>query len=359
VKADTLFDDYGARGLRPPTARPLALAVVGAGLSGLVCARTVADHGHRVRVFEKARGPGGRMSTRRAGDLRFDHGAQYFTVRDRRFARWVASWRENGLVAPWAGTVVVLERGRRTAWDEDRERHVGAPGMNALCRHLAADLEVAFGTRVERLARSEGRWRLVAEDGADLGRYDAVVVSAPAPQTAELLREASPDLADRAGRVEMAPCWAGMAAFERPLDLGFDGAFVRESALSWVARNAAKPGRPPDEAWVLHGSPDWSREHLELDREEAARALLAAFRDALGELEAAPIHLDAHRWRYALPLEPLPETCLFDGDRRIAACGDWCGGPRVEGAFLSGWAAAGRILALRSDPAQGTLAEDA
>jgi predicted NAD/FAD-dependent oxidoreductase len=62
-----------------------------------------------------------------------------------------------------------------------------------------------------------------------------------------------------------------------------------------------------------------------------------------------PIHLDAHRWRFALPLEPLPDPCLFDAGRRLAACGDWCGGPRIEGGFLSGRAAADQMLQ-RSNP---------
>jgi predicted NAD/FAD-dependent oxidoreductase len=326
--------------------QPLEVAVVGAGLSGLVCARIVSDHGHRVRVFEKARGPGGRMSTRRVGDWRFDHGAQYFTVRDRRFERRVYCWRQDDLVRSWTGATAVLDGGRVLPKEDHTERFVAVPGMNAICGHLAEKVDVAFETRINSLNRVDQRWRLVAEDGTELGRFDAVVVSAPAPQTAALLETPAPGLAARAAEVKMAPCWAVMAAFARPLDLGFDGAFVNGSALSWVARNVSKPGRPDGETWVLHGSPEWSLQNLELDREEAATRLLKAFREAIGGVELDPIHLDAHRWRFALPVEALPEDCLFDAELGIAACGDWCGGPRVEGAFLSGCAAAAQLLSL-------------
>jgi hypothetical protein len=144
----------------------------------------------------------------------------------------------------------------------------------------------------------------------------------------------------------MAPCWAVMAVFDGPLEVPFDGAFVADSPLSWVARNASKPGRPGHEAWVLHASPQWSRAHLELEAPEAAEQLFAAFGEASGTQLPTPIHLQAHRWRYALPVEPRPETCLFERDLKLAACGDWCAGPRVEGAFLSGVAAAGRLLSL-------------
>lgn len=324
----------------------LAVAIVGAGMAGLVCARSLAIEGHLVRVFDKARGVGGRMSTRRAGSSRFDHGAQYFTVRDQRFARWVETWRREEIVAQWQVEVAVLGRAGGQTSAPRIERFVGVPGMNALCRHLAHDLDVALERRIGKLERSGDHWRLLSEDGTDLGVHDFAVVSAPAPQTAELLEIAAPVMARRAAEVEMAPCWAAMASFTSPLDVGFEAAFVHDSPLSWVARNASKPARPDGEAWVLHASPEWSHEHLEIDRRDAARHLLDAFRDAVGNLSSTPSHLDAHRWRYALPVDPLPELCLFDAELGLAACGDWCGGARVEGAFVSGQTVADRILGL-------------
>lgn len=335
-------------------ARPKTeIAVIGAGLSGLICARTLVDLGHRVRVFDKGRGPGGRMSTRRAGRLRFDHGAQYFTVRDPRFREQVTLWAGDGIVAPWRAVIAVLRDGEIEPTADHVERWVGVPGMDAVCRRLSTDLDVASGTRVVHLERSAGRWHLECDGHDDLGRFDAVVVSAPAPQTAALLATAAPGLAARAATVEMAPCWAAMVVFDEPLAAGFDGAFVHASPVSWVARNDAKPGRPGSESWVLHGSPEWSREHLDLDAEIAAHRLVDAFAAAIGRDLPRAEHLLAHRWRFALPVEPLAENCLFDSDQAIAACGDWAGGPRVEGAFLSGLAAAETLRGLTPTPSHG------
>jgi len=338
-------DGYGSARQSPATS--LEVVVVGAGVSGLACARTLADQGLRVRVIEKSRGPGGRTATRREGEWRFDHGAQYFTVRDPRFGRWVDSWRDHGLVARWTGRIAVLREGTVDPESGGTERYVGVPGMNAICRHLANDLDVQWRTRVARIDRDGDRWRLAADDGTDLGVADAVVASAPPAQTAELLDHAAPALADRARSVDMAPCWAAMVVFARPLDVPFDGAFVQGSPLSWIARDASKPGRPDAETWVLHAGPDWSQDHLDLEREDAAVRLLEAFRKAVGGFDADPVHIDAHRWRYALPRRPLADPCLFDRALRIAACGDWCGGPRVEGAFLSGLAVAEAVTAGR------------
>jgi predicted NAD/FAD-dependent oxidoreductase len=236
--------------------------------------------------------------------------------------------------------------------DDDTERNVGVPGMNSICRHLAGELDVRYATRIDSVRRHDGRWQLLSEDGAALFEADALVVSAPAPQTAALLESEAPAIAARVAAVDMAPCWAVMAAFDGSLELPFDGGFVADSPLSWVARNASKPDRPGHEAWVLHASPRWSRAHLELDSQEVIAQLLAAFATATGREFPAPLHVQAHRWRYALPSEPLPEACLFERDSKLVACGDWCAGPRVEGAFLSGVAAAGRLLSLPTSGGQ-------
>lgn len=319
------------------------MAIVGAGLSGLAAARRLVGGGHRVKVIEKSRGVGGRMATRRKGAARFDHGAQYFTARDQRFGQWVGPWRAAGVVERWDGRIGVLQDGLLELETKRHERLVAVPGMSALCRHLATDLELLEQTRVERLSRIDGGWRLETDAGRLPGAFDSVVLAVPAPQAAELLRDVAPSLASRASAVVMSPCWAAMVSFGEPLDLGFDGAFVRQSPLSWVARNVSKPGRPDSEDWVLHASPLWSREHLEVDKETTSKRLLHVFEQVVARTLPVTSALDAHRWRHALP-EPLPEDHLFDPNLSLAACGDWCGGPRVEGAFLSGLAAADALL---------------
>lgn len=122
------------------------VAVIGAGISGLFAARTLADHGLPVTVFDKGRGVGGRMSTRRVdGRPCFDHGAQYFTARDLRFRQYVQSWLEQGVVAHWPNTesnpshkIVVFRNGAVTETKDANERFVGVPSMNAslLGRHV-------------------------------------------------------------------------------------------------------------------------------------------------------------------------------------------------------------------------------
>ena len=144
----------------------------------------------------------------------------------------------------------------------------------------------------------------------------------------------------------MKPCWAGLVAFDKPLGINFDGLFVQNSSLSWIARNSSKPGRDSQDTWVIHGSPVWSQENLESDKASIARQLLTAFFEATGLAPVEPVYLQAHRWRYALAENPLSDMCLWDADSQIGVSGDWCANSRVEGAFLSGAAIAGRVMGI-------------
>lgn len=321
------------------------VAVIGAGLSGVTAARALRAAGYPVVVFEKSRGPGGRMATRRtpAGDT-YDHGAQYFTARDALFQEQVRWWMDAGVVAEWHGVIGTLEHGRVTRSEREQVRYVGVPSMGSGVREYAETLHTRYEVRVERVEREGSAWRLTTESGERLGPFDVVVVAVPAPQAVPLLAGA-PELAARAATVNMEPCQAVMARFEARVTLELDGAFVHDSPLSWIARDASKPGRAEGERWVLHGSPEASREYLESAPVVVAARWVESFAQATG-LEVRPVETVVHRWRYALPSPALEETALFDASMGIGACGDWCGGPRVEGAFLSGVALARRLASV-------------
>ncbi|MEO1089144.1 MAG: FAD-dependent oxidoreductase [Pseudomonadota bacterium] len=307
------------------------IAVVGAGIAGLACARTLHDQGYAVRLFDKSRGLGGRLATRRVGDLAFDHGAQYVTARDPRFVRQVEDWAAQRVVAAWQ------PRGRASAepwW-------VGAPRMTALARHVAAGLDVTGEVAVKAVAHGHDRWQVRADDQA-YGPFDAVVVAVPAPQAVPLL-DASAALAAAAGRAVMQPCWAALVALPTTLDLP-DVLRPEDGPLAWLARDASKPGRAPGERWVLHASPSWSASNLERSPADVLPELLQGLGTVANETLAEPTYAAAHRWRYALAAQPVGEDCLFDADLGLAACGDWCLGGRVEAAWLSGQAVAGRIV---------------
>ncbi len=307
-------------------------AIVGAGVAGLACAQDLQAAGVRVTVYEKARGPGGRTSTRRNGALRFDHGAQVLdagALKGTAAARHVAAWaprREGDLRADSPLGVVPV------------------PTMSAAARALSQGLDVKAGVLVQPLRpRADGGATLHTADG-ELPEADRVVVAAPAPQAAALLQQVAPHLAAEAASVTYTPCWAVMVAWADPLHLAIDVHDDPDDDLAWAAAQASRPGRESGERWVLQASPAWSAAHLEDAPEKVALALLDRF---AGTVAAAvdlpqPTVLSAHRWRYSEPTTPLRAKCLHAGP--LAAAGDWCGGGRVAGAVASGRAAAAALL---------------
>lgn len=351
-------------GTEPSSSQDKAhVAVIGAGIAGLSCARALADAGIAVTVFEKSRGIGGRMSTRRRDGWSCDHGAQYFTARDPGFQQQVAAWVSEGLAAPWRPRIAVLGGGPQPEGHESPVRFVGSPRMTAPATSLAAGLCVLTEKTVSRLERTAAGWRLqvtdgnapgaigsgsaapaaahAASDGAPIA-FSAVAVAIPSPQCKRLLADIAPEIAAAAARTPMQPCWAAMLTFDRPVALPYDAAFVHEGPLRWVARNSAKPGRTGDEAWLLHASAQWSVAQLEAKPEAAGAALAEAFR-AWGAPQ--PASWSGHRWLYALAGEPLDVDCLWDSGLHLGACGDWVLGGRVEGAWVSGQHLAARIAA--------------
>lgn len=316
------------------------IAVIGAGMAGLSCALALAGHRADVVVYDKGRRPGGRIATRRADGLAFDHGAQYATARTEGFRRLLAELQEAGAAAPWPAA--------------GEARWVGVPGMSAIPGRLAAALPAPVlarrhvahlhaspeGWRVRHLDAAAARPGAVGDAGGDLSEpFDAVLLALPAPQAEPLLRALGHRFADDLAGVAMAPCWALMAAFAGPSDAP-DIARPAAGPLGWVARGNSRPGRAGGpECWVAHARPDWSRAHLERPAEEVSGLLLDAFRGQTGA-RAAPLHAAAHRWRHALTETPLGRPCLWDAAARIGVCGDWCLDARVEAARESGIALA-------------------
>lgn len=294
--------------------------MIGAGIAGLAAARRLVGAGCDVSVFDKSRGVGGRMATRRAEGLQFDHGAQFFTARGDGFVREVEALVADGGAAAWG------EVG-----------YVGTPGMSAVGRAFSRGLSLVPSRTVTRLDRAADGWRLATAegDGTMTEAFDGVVVAVPAPQAKPLLASAGIDWSG-ISRARYAPCWAMMLAFagiENPIGLSLK---PTDEAIGWIATDSSKPGRAGGATtYVVHATPAWSRQHLERTPEEAAAMLLARFQVLTG-LQAAPSYLAAHRWRFALVEQTAGAPFLYDEARAIGACGDWCLGARVEAAFDSG-----------------------
>ncbi|XP_057485161.1 uncharacterized protein LOC130771557 isoform X2 [Actinidia eriantha] len=360
------------------------VAVLGSGISGAVCASTMARNGVSVTIFESARGPGGRMSQRReitedGKELLFDHGAPYFTVSNADMLGIVHDWEARGLVAEWKENFGSFDFVSKKIVDIEKERlskkYVGVPGMNSICSALCHEpgVDRKFGVGVGRVEwlEDEDSWSLIGLDGQFLGRFKGVVASdknivsprftdvtgRPPPLDSRLV----PELAVKVKEIPVSPCFALMLAFEESVSsVPVKGlSFKNSEVLSWVFCNSSKPERSTiSEQWVLHSTDEYAKGVIaQMGLKKPSNEALAKVADELfqefldtGLNIPQPFFKKAHRWGSAFPAASIAgeEKCLWDGKKRLAICGDFCVSPNVEGAVLSGLAASAKFIEILS-----------
>ena len=324
------------------------IAIVGAGAAGIICAKTLKAYGLDPVIFEKSRGLGGRLATRRMdGGIAFDHGAQYVTMRTTSFKQVIHAAAEADAAKSWQ------PKFHSKTLVSDQDWFVGTPTMNAFIKPLAEGIDIRLTTEVKAIARDADAWRVKTDNSGDGERFDMVVSTAPAPQARAFLAS-EPVVGEMLGEVVIAPCWALMVAFASRLDPGFDAWRSSEGDLAWIARNSSKPGRGGHkECWIAHASPEWSANHLELDRDEVRSMLIDRLASSIGGELPDIEHSAAHRWRYAQTTKPLGKPYISSDDRTLFVGGDWCLGARVECAHESGLALAGALTDALADHGGG------
>ncbi|KAK7848939.1 protoporphyrinogen oxidase 2 [Quercus suber] len=350
------------------------VAVVGSGIAGSVCASSLAKNGVSVTLFESARGPGGRMSQRRevsedGKELVFDHGAPFFTVNNAEVLGLVREWESRGLVAEWKQRLT--------------KRYVGVPGMNAICKALCQEpgVERKFGVGVGRMEwlESENLWSLTGLDGQNLGQFQGVVASDKnivSPRFTSVTGR-PPPLA-KLQDIPVIPCFALMLAFAEPLSAipikGFT--MINSEVLSWAHCDSSKPGRSAaSERWVLHSTMEYANSVIaqtglqklsEATLKKVAEEIFHEFQST-GLSISQPFFKKAHRccsfWKRLVPGFQLrfwrgsafpatsiakEEKCLWEKNKRLAIAGDFCVSPNIEGAIVSGIAAASKLTEMLS-----------
>lgn len=314
------------------------VAVIGSGLAGLTSAIFLGRMGHHVRVFEKSRGPGGRMSSKRVSGGSADIGAQYFTARNPEFLAFLEQNAGTDAFDVWRARFGFQATDNSWLPFPEEKRYVGTPRMTAITRALSAGLEINAEVRIERLIARGSQWQLECTEGQDRGTFDQVVITAPPAQARDILLASGLD--ELAGQLiqpveHILPCWAVAAHFAEPPTKQFDAMRPNSEQLYWVANNSSKPGR--DDAgqwWVLHATPEWTQDHVDTAADLVSHKLVEAF-SALTGNKLEPTETVAHRWLYARSADGEQPGYLLDAQKGVGLAGDWLAGGRVEGAWES------------------------
>lgn len=331
--------------------------IIGAGIAGLTAAGALREAGAQVRVLEKSRGLGGRSATRRLHGVRVDHGAQFFTVRDERFRRRVDAWLASGDVEVWTHGVPSWSRahGWRAPDPGGHPRYVCPEGMSALGRLLGAGVEVERSARATSVRSENGGWAATLDDATSRSAR-SLILTPPVPQSLDLLHDRPLSATERSelDAVRYAPSFAVMAGYEHVRAPDAVGVRLEDHPdLRWIAVDSSKrahdtragdtPATTYPTVLVLHSTPAFARRRFDDVRDVVAADLLDAAR-AVFPWASTPDWHDVQRWRYAMVETPVPERARDLGDGLVLA-GDAFGAARVEGAFLSGLAAADAVMA--------------
>ena len=310
----------------------MRIIVVGAGLAGLMAAGELTARGHDVTVFDKGRGVGGRLATRRIGDAVFDHGAQFFTVRTDEFAAHVDSWARAGVVREWC---------HGFGHADGHPRWVGTKGMASIAKHLASGLDVRTGTLAFSLRDEDGALVMKTDDGVDHAA-DRVIVTTPTPQAFGFLMNVGLELPEslRAGDYVRTLGLLAVLDSDSHAVPAPGGVQEPDDTFQFIGDNRAK-GISPVPALTFHFSPSFSVDHYDDDPEDLHALMLSAVTPWLGD--ARITESQVKKWRFATPLAVHPERCWSSPDGRLVLAGDAFAGPRVEAAALSGLAAAAAV----------------
>ncbi len=327
----------------------MKIAIIGAGISGLVAGKTLAKAGFEVVVFEKSRGYGGRMATRYAGDnheIKLDHGVSYLEGESPEFRAFLLELLQEGLTKPWSGRHMLLEDNRYMEYQQDEPRAVAVDGMNSIGRYLARPVDVRLEERVGGLTflgddrGKKKSWMLNLESSATF-QADAVIIATPSKQAYSVLNTTIDEVSTlkivrEIDEVEYDPLFVLMAGYASAPELDWEMLDIKDSKLGWAAVESSK--RDMDKTHlVVHSTPQFARKHME-KREGVEKEMLEELSALFGDWAGTPDWSQVHFWRYNRAINPLkvPYIDLNEMEKPLAVVGSYMYGNTVESAYLSG-----------------------
>ena len=314
--------------------------IVGGGMTGLITATLLQREGIQTTVLDKGRGIGGRLATRRVKysdsiEGIFDYGTQYFSVNQSQFQVWVDDWLKRGIIKEWC---------RGFGKEDGKLRYCGVNGTRGIAKYLAQDLDVHTSTKVIKLkcdcANQNDRTGWWLETDNQQFKADLLVMTPPVPQSIALLDSSdialTSDTRSSLEQISYHSCIAVLALLEKPSNIPIPGGIALENDLIWLADNHQKGISPHGYGVTLHATPKFSDANWDNDDEKIAQKLFKAASPWLDSV----IKYQVHRWRYSLPKTFYPQPCLAVPQLPLILAGDAFVAPKIEGAVLSGIAAA-------------------
>jgi predicted NAD/FAD-dependent oxidoreductase len=307
--------------------------IIGAGLSGLTAAHELIKNNWEVTTLDKGRGVGGRMATRRTGEARFDHGAQYFSTKTADFQAFTQNIIQKNIAKKWN-----LQEGDKTF---SHARVIGIDGMNMIPKFLAEGLNIKINEKVISISETKNGCKVITEAG-NFYESDALICTTPAPQAIEILNKSNLALADIEAlqSIHYQPCITVMASLKTQTNIPSPGGIsLQKGNISWIADNFQK-GISSIFSATIHANPVFSLAHFDDDLTQIGNQLLSDITDLIAADSIESFQM--HRWRYSLASERYANNFLVASATKFPMifAGDGFGIGSIEGAFISGKSAA-------------------
>lgn len=316
-------------------------------MAGISAALKLQDKA-QITIFDKSRGIGGRMATRRTEKYNFDHGAQFFTAKSEEFQGLCRQAQKDGVIDLWNADFVEIT-GREVTnsrkFTADHPHYVGTPQMNSLCKYLAQGLDINLEQKITKIDFKDKKWVLQNDQDEKFEDFDYLIIAIPSHQALDLINEGVKDY-QRIKEVKMLGCFALMVGLKEDPKLDFQAALVKESIISWISVNSSKPQRAGGSTILLNSRNSWAEENMENDPELLKCQLLEELINITKVDRQIIDHIDIHRWRYANIGKQNGGSFIFDEKQALGICGDWLIHGRVEAAYQSGGDVAEKILPL-------------
>ena len=312
------------------------IAVIGAGLAGTSIASLMKEN-FDVKIFEKSKNVGGRMSTRKETPFNFDHGAQFFKINTIDFKNFLLDLFSEKIIRPWNFRLAYFEGqylNKIKLIENGDKFFVGVPNMDSIIKYLSKNCNVILNTKIEKLVRENNKWNLFDQNKKSYGLYDWVILSLPAPQSLKLISNKI-SFYSSLEKIKMKGCFSLMVGMNKSLNLDYDAALIENEDIAWFALNNSKPGRMNENCLIINSSYEYASKNMNTSKEKVLKHLLYKSSKFLNYDLLKSNIIKIHHWKYVeAECSPI-ENFFIDRKEKIAVCGDWFINSRVEGAFIS------------------------
>ncbi|MCY7367558.1 MAG: FAD-dependent oxidoreductase [Chamaesiphon sp.] len=329
------------------------IAVIGAGIAGLTCAQKLQQAGKSVVLIDKSRGLGGRLATRRLAGTHADHGVCYLQPKGDLFRAWIAELVAAGILRVWTEGIHSLSSDGILQPPTKSVPYYAAPlGATSIAKYLGRDLEIIGDKLITAISLMEHGWRLSSKDPEFSLTAEQIVFATPPAQALVIAKtQIDPACIQQLSSVQFSRSITAIAVYpttdqNAAAAITWQGIHcIEHPTLAWIGLDSSKQLNPTQPVLVVQSSAAFAEQYFDApDLAIIGQKLIDAIVPLVPAL-TQPELIQVHRWGYAFAQNPLSERFLTA--QTIAPlyfCGDWCGGNRVESAYLSGMTVADKIL---------------